>query len=88
MRATLVLAVTSAVLAMSASVQAQDMKMAPAQADPTQQGAQGVATPNADTTSYGGAMPTTKASGASRDAWTGTSQLCTPGLSCNIYQGQ
>lgn len=71
-------ATAAAVFAMSAA-QAQDTSMTPAQ--------QSAASPTADS-SYGGAMSATKASGASRDAWTSASQLCTPGLSCNIYSGQ
>ncbi|SAK67660.1 hypothetical protein AWB75_03256 [Caballeronia catudaia] len=80
MRMTLVLATTAAALfAMSAL--AQD---APAPSGTAQQGAVSTTTDS----SYGGTMSTTKASGAARDAWTSTSQLCTPGLSCNIYSGQ
>ena len=88
MRATFLLAATAAgAFAMSAVAQTQDMQMTPAQGATTQQSAQSTASPVADS-SYGGTMSTTKASGSSRDPWSGTSQLCTPGLSCNIYQGQ
>jgi hypothetical protein len=88
MRTTLLLAATAAgVFAMSAVAQTQDMQMTPAQPDASQQSAQSVASPTTDA-SYGGTMSTMKASGASRDAWGSMSQLCTPGLSCNIYQGQ
>lgn len=89
MRATLLLAATAAgVFAMSAVAQTQDMQMSPAQGSGAQQSAQDSNTATNDS-SYGGAMSTSKSGGASRDAWTGsTSQLCTPGLSCNIYKGQ
>ncbi|BBU31633.1 hypothetical protein BTHE68_53670 [Burkholderia sp. THE68] len=88
MKVTFLLAATAAgVFAMSALAQAQDMQMSPAQGGAAQQSAQGAGSATNDS-SYGGAMSTTKASGASRDAWTSTSQLCTPGLSCNIYSGQ
>jgi hypothetical protein len=88
MRATFLLAATAAgVFAASAVAQTQDTQMTPAQGVAPQQSAQGTASPAADS-SYGGTTSTTRASGASRDPWSGTSQLCTPGLSCNIYQGQ
>ena len=86
MRATLLLAAAAAgAFAMSAVAQTQDMQMSPAQGGAPQQSAQAPATTDA---SYGGAMPTSKSGSPSRDAWSSTSQLCTPGLSCNIYQGQ
>lgn len=86
MRATLLLAATAAgLLAMSAVVQAQDTQMSPAQGGAAQQSAQGGTT---NDSSYGGAMSTSKSGSASRDGAIGTSQLCAPGLSCNIYSGQ
>ncbi|SAK66486.1 hypothetical protein AWB76_03842 [Caballeronia temeraria] len=89
MRATLLLAASAAgVFAMSAIAQTQDMQMAPAQGSAVQQSTQDSSTATNDS-SYGGAMSTSKSGSASRDAWTGgTMQLCTPGLSCNIYSGQ
>jgi hypothetical protein len=89
MRATLLLAASAAsVFAMSAVAQTQNMQMAPAQGSTAQQNAQDGSTATNDS-SYGGAMSTSKSGSASHDAWTGsTMQLCTPGLSCNIYSGQ
>jgi hypothetical protein len=89
MRATFLLAATAAgVFAMSPFAQAQDMQMSPAQGSAAQQSAQDSSTATNDS-SYGGATATHKSGSASRDAWpVSTSQLCTPGLSCNIYNGQ
>ncbi|SPB16706.1 hypothetical protein NOV72_03905 [Caballeronia novacaledonica] len=89
MRATLLLAATAAgVFAMSTVAQAQDMQMSPAQGSVTQQSAQDSSAATSDS-SYGGTMAMSKSGSASRDAWAGSStQLCTPGLSCNIYSGQ
>jgi hypothetical protein len=89
MRANYLLAATAAgIFAMSTVAQAQDMQMSPAQGSVAQQSAQDSGTATSDS-SYGGAMSMSKSGSASRDAWTGsTTQLCTPGLSCNIYSGQ
>ena len=80
MRTTLVLATTVAAVFATSAV-AQDT---PAPGGAAKQSAVSTTTD----ASYGGTMSTTKASGAARDAWASTSQLCTPGLSCNIYSGQ
>lgn len=89
MRANYLLAATAAgIFAMSTFAQAQDTQMSPAQGSATQQSAQDSSTATSDS-SYGGAMSMSKSGSASRDVWTGsTTQLCTPGLSCNIYSGQ
>ncbi|MFM0324533.1 hypothetical protein [Caballeronia glebae] len=89
MRATLLLAATVAgVFAMSAVAQTQDMQMTPAQSSNAQQNTQDSGTATNDS-SYGGAMSTSKSGSASRDVGAmSTMQLCTPGLSCNIYRGQ
>jgi hypothetical protein len=89
MKATLFMAAAAAgLLATSGFAQAQDMQATPNQSGAVQQDAQG-APSDSNASGYGGTMSTTKASGASRDIWSGnTSSTCTPGLSCNIYQGQ
>jgi hypothetical protein len=88
MKATLLMAVAAAASVAMGAAQAQDMQATPVQAGADQQSAQG-AMPDAATSSYGGTMSTTKASGGGRDAWIAPSgTACTTGLSCNIYQGQ
>jgi hypothetical protein len=89
MKANFLMAVSVAgALAIGTAAHAQDTQTMPAQSTVPQQNAQsGMSDPSAS--SYGGAMSTTKASGAARDTWMNNpSTLCTPGLSCNIYQGQ
>ncbi len=89
MRASYLLAALAAgMLALSSTVFAQDMQMAPDQTTMPQQNAQSM---QSDTTSssYGGTSSTmTRAGGMSQSTWTsGTSSACVTGLSCNIYQG-
>ncbi|KND56868.1 hypothetical protein BVER_04010 [Candidatus Burkholderia verschuerenii] len=89
MKAAFLMAVSVAgVLAISTAAHAQDMQAMPDQSNAAQLNAQSGAS-DSNASSYGGTMLTTKASGSVRDTWmSNPSTACTPGLSCNIYQGQ
>jgi hypothetical protein len=89
MKVTFLMVVSVAgILTVSTAARAQDMQAMPDQSGATQLNVQGSAS-DSKASGYGGTMSTMKASGSARDTWmSNPSTACTPGLSCNIYQGQ